>query len=95
MLSLILHIMSGTWMAYDFGATMKTWFRFYSGFETVVSLKLILLFCTFICVLYAQFVVIPNLNKNNIYRIAIINLTVTSIGVAMLILGSTLHYGGI
>ena len=95
MSSLVLLIMSGTWMAYDFGITLKTWFHFNSGFETVISLKLILLFCTFICALYAQFVVIPNLNKNNIYRIAIIILTVTSIGVAMLILGSTLRYGGI
>ncbi|MCM0668846.1 copper resistance protein CopD [Flavobacterium tyrosinilyticum] len=95
MSSLALLIITGIWMAYDFGVTAETWFHFSSGFEKVVSIKLILLFCTFICAVCAQFFVIPNLNKNNIYRIAIIILTVTSIGVAMLVLGSTLRYGGI
>ncbi|MNR37456.1 hypothetical protein D3C85_1554710 [compost metagenome] len=95
MSSLALLIITGIWMAYDFGVKAENWFHFSSGFEKVVSTKLILLFCTFICAVCAQFFVIPNLNKHNIYRIAIIILTVTSIGVAMLILGSTLRYGGI
>lgn len=95
MCSLVLLIMSGTWMAYDFGITLKTWFNFSNGFETVVSIKLILLFCTFICAVIAQSYIIPNLNKNNLNRIAIIILIVTLIGIAMLVLGSTLRYGGI
>ncbi|KAF2339092.1 CopD family protein [Flavobacterium ginsenosidimutans] len=95
MSSLVLLIVTGIWMAYDFGVTIETCFHFKSGFEKVVSLKLILLFCTFICAVCAQFYVIPNLNENNIKKIAVIILTVTSIGVAMLVLGSTLRYGGI
>ncbi|MBZ4037617.1 copper resistance protein CopD [Flavobacterium sp. 17A] len=95
MSSLALLIITGIWMAYDFGVTMETWFAFKSGFEKVVSIKLILLFCTFICAICAQFYVIPNLNETNIKRIAVIIISVTSIGVAMLVLGSTLRYGGI
>jgi len=95
MSSLALLIITGIWMAYDFGITIETWFHFSSGFEKVVSLKLILLFCTFFCAVCAQFFIIPNLNKNNIKKMAVIILTVTSLGVAMLVLGSTLRYGGI
>lgn len=94
MSSLALLIVTGIWMAYDFGITAETWFHFSNGFEKVVSIKLILLFCTFICAAIAQFYVIPNLNEKNLNRIAIIILSVTSIGIAMLILGSTLRYGG-
>lgn len=95
MSSLALLIITGIWMAYDFGVTIETWFHFSSGFEKVISIKLILLFCTFICAICAQFYVIPNLNQNNIKKMAVIIISVTSIGVAMLILGSTLRYGGI
>lgn len=95
MSSLVLLIITGVWMAYDFGVTAETWFHFSSGFEKVVSIKLILLLCTFICAVCAQLYVIPKLNIYNIKSIAIIILTVTSIGIAMLVLGSTLRYGGI
>ncbi|MDP5199876.1 copper resistance protein CopD [Flavobacterium sp. DG2-3] len=95
MSSLALLIITGIWMAYDFGVTAETWFRFSSGFEKVVSIKLILLLCTFICAVIAQLYIIPKLNIYNIKNMAVIILTVTSIGVAMLILGSTLRYGGI
>ncbi|MDQ8013118.1 MAG: copper resistance protein CopD [Flavobacterium nitrogenifigens] len=95
MSSLALLIITGIWMAYDFGIKAETWFHFSSGFEKVVSIKLILLFCTFFCAVCAQFFIIPNLKPNNINKMAVIILTVTSIGVTMLILGSTLRYGGI
>lgn len=95
MSSLALLIITGIWMAYDFGITAETWFHFSSGFEKVVSIKLILLFCTFLCAICAQFYIIPNLKPSNIKRMAFIIITVTSIGVTMLVLGSTLRYGGI
>ncbi|WP_281233130.1 copper resistance protein CopD [Flavobacterium gelatinilyticum] len=95
MSSLVVLIVTGIWMAYDFGVTYETWFSFSGGFEKVVSIKLILLFCTFFCAVCAQFYVIPNLTPNNIKRMAVIILSVTSIGVTMLVLGSTLRYGGI
>ncbi|WP_347052583.1 copper resistance protein CopD [Flavobacterium olei] len=92
--SLVILIITGIWMAYDFGVSIDKWFHFTSGFEKVISIKLILLFCTFIFAIIAQAIVIPTLNKYNIKRMAVIILSVTSIGVTMLILGSTLRYGG-
>jgi len=95
MSSLVVLIITGIWMAYDFGVTFETWFSFSGGFEKVISIKLILLFLTFFCAVCAQFYVIPNLNETNIKKIAVIILSVTAIGITMLILGSTLRYGGI
>lgn len=93
--SLVVLIVTGTWMAYDFGVTFKTWFSFSGSFEKVVSIKLLLLFLTFIFAICAQLYFIPKLNQNNIKNMAFVILSVTTIGVAMLILGSTLRYGGI
>lgn len=95
MSALVVLIITGIWMAYDFGVTFETWFSFSGGFEKVISIKLILLFLTFFCAVCAQFYIIPNLNETNIKKIAVIILSVTSIGITMLILGSTLRYGGI
>lgn len=95
MSSLVILIASGTWMAYDFGVTFETWFSFSSGIEKVVSFKLLLLFLTFVCAFCAQFFVLPNLNETNISRMAVIIISVTTIAVTMLVLGSTIRYGGI
>ena len=95
MSSLVTLVITGIWMAYDFGVTIDTWFTFSGSFEKVVSAKLLLLFLTIICALVAQFRIIPNLNEFNIKKMAVLIITVTLIGVTMLILGSTLRYGGI
>ncbi|MGN7808758.1 copper resistance protein CopD [Flavobacterium sp. 22076] len=95
MSSLITLVITGIWMAYDFGVTIDTWFTFSGSFEKVVSAKLLLLFLTIICALIAQFRIIPNLNEFNIKKMAVLIISVTLIGVTMLILGSTLRYGGI
>ncbi|MFB9076464.1 copper resistance protein CopD [Flavobacterium procerum] len=95
MTSLILLIITGIWMAYDFGVTAESWFHFKTGFEKAISIKLLLLFATFICAVCAQFFILPNLDKNAIWKMAIIITTVTLIGITMLVLGSTMRYGGI
>jgi putative copper export protein len=95
MSALLTLAVSGIWMAYDFGITLGTWFSFSGGFEKVVSIKLLLLFLTIICALIAQFRIIPNLNQYNLNKMAVLIITVTLIGVTMLILGSTFRYGGL
>ncbi|KAF2508834.1 CopD family protein [Flavobacterium foetidum] len=95
MSSLVLLILTGIWMAIDFGVTFESWFHFKAGFEKVISIKLLLLFATFCCAVCAQFYILPNLRPNSIWKMAIVIVTVTMIGITMLILGSTLRYGGI
>ncbi|OCB76041.1 copper resistance protein CopD [Flavobacterium piscis] len=93
--SLIALIITGIWMAYDFGITYQSWFYFSGSLEKVVSIKLVLLMLTFVLALYTQIYVIPNLNKYNLNKIAFSIISVTVIGLSMLILGSTIRYGGI
>lgn len=93
--SLIALIITGIWMAYDFGITYQSWFYFSGSLEKVVSIKLVLLMLTFVLALYTQIYVIPNLNKYNLNKIAFSIISVTVIGLNMLILGSTIRYGGI
>jgi putative copper export protein len=95
MAALVVLIISGIWMAYDFNVTASKWFSFSGSFEKVVCLKLIFLFVTFVCALIAQFLLIPNLNQYNLKKMAALIITVTLTGVAMLVLGSTFRYGGI
>ena len=93
--SLIALIITGIWMAYDFGITYQSWFHFSGSLEKVVSIKLVLLILTFVLALYTQIYVIPNLTKYNLNKIAFSIISVTVIGLSMLILGSTIRYGGI
>lgn len=93
--SLVALIITGIWMPYDFGITYQSWFHFSGSLEKVVSIKLVLLMLTFVLALYTQIYVIPNLNKYNLNKIAFSIISVTVIGLSMLILGSTIRYGGI
>ena len=93
--SLATLIITGIWMSYDFNVKFDSWFTFSGSFEKTISLKLTLLILTVLLALYTQIFVIPNLNKNNLPKIAFSIISVTTIGIVMLILGSTLRYGGI
>ena len=93
--SLAILIITGIWMAYDYNATIDTWFSFSSPRESVVSTKLALLLLTFAFAINAQTRVIPKLSPKNLNVMAFHIISVTTIGVIMLILGSTVRYGGI
>lgn len=93
--SLLVLVVTGIAMAIDFGITIDSWFNFSGNFEKTISLKLILLILTILLALYTQIFVIPNLNKFNLHKIAFSIISVTTIGIIMLILGSTFRYGGI
>jgi putative copper export protein len=93
--SLILLVVTGIWMAYDYSATISTWFSFSNNIEKVVSIKLLLLLLTAILAVLADRIIFPKLNPNNLNIAAIPMLLVTAIGVIMLILGSFVRYGGI
>ena len=94
--ALLVMVITGVWMAYQFGiGVLSAWFRFSNPIETVVSLKLILLFITLIFALSANFFVLPKLSAKSLPLMAFHIISVTLIGVLMLILGSFVRYGGI
>ncbi len=96
--SLLLLVITGISMAYDYDAGLKSWFSFSNSIETVVSLKLSCLLLSVCFAISAQTRVLPKLRKGNISKLpemAVHITSVTLLGVTMVILGSFVRYGGI
>ena len=93
--ALLVMVITGIWMSVQFGIDFSQWFRFANPLETVVSLKLLLLFTTILFALSANIFVLPKLSPKNLNLMAFHIISVTTIGVLMLILGSFVRYGGI
>ena len=96
--SLLLLVITGISMAYDYDAGLKSWFSFSNSIETVVSLKLSCLLLSVCFAISAQTRVLPKLRKGNLSKLpemAVHITSVTLLGVTMVILGSFVRYGGI
>lgn len=96
--SLLLLLVTGILMAYDFDLGITTWFAFTSPIETVISLKIICLLLTVCLAISAQVRVLPKLRNGKIEKLpemAVHIVAVTLIGIVMLVLGSFVRYGGI
>ena len=93
--ALIISILTGLLMAYDYGVPFAKWFSFSNGIEKVVALKLILLFFTVALAVNAQLFLIPKLTSKNLPKAAFQIIVVTLIGVVMLVLGSLVRIGGL
>lgn len=92
--ALLIMVVTGVMMAYDFGQGISAWFRFSNPLETVISLKLILLFITILFALSANFKVLPNLSPKTLPLMAFHIISVTIFSVLFVILGSFIRYGG-
>lgn len=93
--ALIIMVVSGVWMTLNFGVGVSHWFSFSNPIETVVSLKLLLLFTTVLFALSANIFVLPKLSPKLLPVMAFHIISVTLLGVAMLVLGSFVRYGGL
>lgn len=97
MTALFLLVVTGIMMAYKYGVSIEYWFHFASPIEKVVSTKLLLLLLTVLFALSAQFRVLPKLktNPDKLPEMTFHILSVTFIGVLMLIFGSFVRFGGL
>lgn len=93
--ALLIMVISGIWMAYKLGVGASQWFHFANPVEVVVSLKLSLLFTTVLFALSANIFVLPKLSPAKLPLMAFHIISVTILGIGMLILGSFVRYGGI
>ena len=96
--SLLVLVITGILMAYDFGATATTWFHFQYTVERVVSLKLLCLLTSVCFAISAQTRVLPKLRKGRIEKLpemAVHIICVTLLGVTMVLLGSLVRIGGL
>jgi putative copper export protein len=96
MTALVLLVVTGILMAYKYGVSIEYWFHFATPIEKVVSTKLLLLLLTVLFALSAQFRVLPKLKNNpdKLPEMTFHILSVTLIGVLMLIFGSFIRFGG-
>ena len=93
--SLIILVITGVLMAYDYDVTFSKWFSFSNGIEKVISIKLILFFISLTLAISAQLFIFPKLTPSKFYQVTLLIIVVTIIAVSMLILGSLIRIGGI
>jgi hypothetical protein len=96
MTALVLLVITGILMAYKYGVSIEYWFQFSTPIEKVVSTKLLLILLTVLFALSAQFRVLPKLKNNpdKLPEMTLHIISVTIIGVLMLIVGSFVRFGG-
>lgn len=93
--SLAILLVTGILMAYHYDVTFTKWFSFTNGIEKVISTKLSLLFISVIMAINAQLFVFPKVKSERLFPVAFLIVTITIIGVAMLVLGSLVRIGGL
>jgi uncharacterized membrane protein len=93
--SLLILVLTGVLLAYDYGVPVSKWFSFSEPIEKIVSSKLLLLFASLALAVHSQKFVFPKLTAEKMTFAIIEIITVTLIGVMMLILGSFIRLGGI
>jgi putative copper export protein len=96
MTALVLLVVTGIMMAYKYGVSIEYWFHFATPIEKVVSTKLLLLLLTVLFALSAQFRVLPKLKNNpdKLPEMTFHIVSVTLIGILMLVVGSFVRFGG-
>lgn len=93
--SLILLLITGILIGYQYDVKILSWFSFSNAIEKVVSIKLILFGCTFLLAMLAEFLFFPKLSPANIKKVAVLIILVTLIALTMLVLGTFVRYGGL
>ena len=93
--SLIILVITGILMAYDYDVTISKWFSFSNGIEKVISIKLILFITSLTLAISAQLFIFPKLSPKKHYYVTILIVVVTLIAISMLVLGSLIRLGGI
>lgn len=94
--ALLLLVITGVWMSLQFGISWDQWLSFSSPLEQVVSTKLLLLLSTILFAVSAQTRVLPKLRngQNKLPEMAIHITVVNLLGIALLIMGTFIRYGG-
>lgn len=93
--SLILLLLTGVLLAYDYDVSIDKWFQFKGGVERIVSIKLLLFITTITLALTATKLIFPKLKNQPKPILYLFIILVTSIAVIMLVLGSLIRVGGI
>lgn len=92
--ALIILVVTGILMAYQYNVTFTYWFSFSNPIEKVISIKLILLFATLLLAVHARLFIIPKLSIKNLPFMAFHIILITLVGASMLVFGTFIRFGG-
>jgi len=87
--ALIIQVITGFYLIYNLVPDISTWFSFSDFNTTRIGIKLILLIMTVLLAMSAKFLVIPKLSKKTLPIMAFHIISVTSIGITFVIIGSS------
>jgi putative copper export protein len=93
--ALLIQIVTGIIMAYNYNVGFKKWFQFENGIETIISIKLLLLFATLLLAVHARIFIIPKLSSTNLNQLVWHILAINIIAMALLVFGTMVQYGGL
>jgi len=93
--SLLIQIVTGILLSYQYGVGWQDWFSFKGSIETVVSIKLSLLIFTLILAAHARIFIIPKLSLKNLNFMAFHIVAITLTGIVMLVIGTFVRSGGL
>ncbi len=87
--ALIIQVITGFYLIYQLVPDISKWFSFSDYNTTRIGIKLILLILTVLFAMSAKFFIIPNLSKKTLPIMAFHIISVTTIGIAFVIIGSS------
>jgi len=87
--ALIIQVITGFYLIYNLAPNINTWFSFSNFNTTRIGIKLILLIVTILFAMSAKFFVIPKLSKKTLPIMAFHIISVTCLGIAFVIIGSS------
>jgi len=93
--ALLLLIISGIWMASNYGITFQNWCQFSTSIQTVIFIKLMLLIATIILALSANLFVIPKLTLKSLPLMTFHIIGVTILSICFLLTGTLIRFGSL
>jgi putative copper export protein len=93
--ALLLLVITGLFQAFRMMPNFFDWFSFSYFIPVNVTIKLLLLLITLGLAIHAKTRVIPKLSKDNLKPLAYHIISITIVGILMVIVGVSFRYGGI
>lgn len=93
--ALLLLVVTGIMLSYNYDVKITDWFSFKTSIEKVISIKLTLLLCTLALAIHARIFIIPKLSVKTLTLMGIHIIAITLIGIAMMVMGTFVRFGGI
>ncbi len=93
--ALLLLVITGVMLSYNYDIKVTDWFSFKTSIEKVISIKLTLLLCTLALAIHARIFIIPKLSAKSLTLMGVHIIAITLIGIAMMVMGTFVRFGGI